>query len=216
MLTPVTDPALVEAVGPSVVGGESAPPVVGVLVGGVAEVVVGGTAAEVAGAGDSALGVGLLTTGDGAGAEGAAAGGFETADELHRLRGGVVILQAPGRERARVWFMGIPREVFAEITSWQRQAALVLTTEAREVQQPCVGLVLLGPPCKKVRHGVILANGEVQDELEAGTDWAPTKPAFLPAAMTMSTSVNARTLAIVSSEINLIAASAQNPKKHRL
>lgn len=172
MLTPVIDPALVEAVGTSVVGGESAPPVVGVLVGGVAEVVVGGTAAEVAGAGDVALGVGLLTTGDGAGAgaEGAAAGGFETADELHRLRGGVVILQAPGRERARVWFMGIPRELLVEITSWQRQAALVLTTEAREVQQRCVGLVLLGPPCKKLRHGAILANGEVQDELEGGTD----------------------------------------------
>lgn len=172
MLTPVIDPALVEAVGTSVVGGESAPPVVGVLVGGVAEVVVGGTAAEVAGAGESALGVGLLTTGDGAGAgaEGAAAGGFETADELHRLRGGVVILQAPGRERARVWFMGIPRELLVEITSWQRQAALVLTTEAREVQQRCVGLVLLGPPCKKLRHGAILASGEVQDELEGGTD----------------------------------------------
>lgn len=172
MLTPVIDPALVEAVGTSVVGGESAPPVVGVLVGGVAEVVVGGTAAEVAGAGELALGVGLLTTGDGAGAgaEGAAAGGFETADELHRLRGGVVILQAPGRERARVWFMGIPRELLVEITSWQRQAALVLTTEAREVQQRCVGLVLLGPPCKKLRHGAILASGEVQDELEGGTD----------------------------------------------
>lgn len=172
MLTPVIDPALVEAVGTSVVGGESAPPVVGVLVGGVAEVVVGGTAAEVAGAGDLAMGVGLLTTGDGAGAgaEGAAAGGFETADELHRLRGGVVILQAPGRERARVWFMGIPRELLVEITSWQRQAALVLTTEAREVQQRCVGLVLLGPPCKKLRHGAILASGEVQDELEGGTD----------------------------------------------
>lgn len=174
MLTPVIDPALVEAVGTSVVGGESAPPVVGVLVGGVAEVVVGGTAAEVAGAGagELALGVGLLTTGDGAGAgaEGAAAGGFETADELHRLRGGVVILQAPGRERARVWFMEIPRVLLVEVTSWQRQAALVLTTEAREVQQRCVGLVLLGPPCKKLRHGAILANGEVQDELEGGTD----------------------------------------------
>lgn len=172
MLTPVIDPALFEAVGPSVVGGESAPPVVGVVVGGVAEVVVGGSAAEVAGAGDLALGVGLLTTGDGDGdgAEGAAAGGFETADELHWLRGGVVILQAPGRERARVWFTEIPKELLVVVTSWQRQAALVLTTEAREVQQPFVGLLLLAPPCKKLRHGDKLANGAVHDELEGGTD----------------------------------------------
>ena len=73
MLTPIIDPALVEAVGPSLVVGESAPPLP------VLGVVVGGTAAEVAG--DLAVGVavGVLTTG--VGDEGAAAGGLESGDE---------------------------------------------------------------------------------------------------------------------------------------
>jgi hypothetical protein len=74
MLTPVIDPALPEAVGPSFVDGETAPPVVGESAPPVVGVVVGGRAAEVVG--DLAMGVGLLTTG--VGDEGAAAGGLET------------------------------------------------------------------------------------------------------------------------------------------
>jgi hypothetical protein len=167
MLTPVIDPALPEAVGPSFVDGETAlplvgetaPPLVGETAPRVVGVVVGGRATEVAG--DLAVGVGLLTTG--AGDEGAAAGGLETADDLHWLRGGVVTLQAPGRARARVWLIGIPRGLLVVLTIWQRQAALVLTTEARAVQQPGVGVVLLGPPCKKARHGAILTKEAVHD-----------------------------------------------------
>jgi len=166
MLTPVIDPALPEAVGPSFVDGETAPPVVGESAPPVVGVVVGGRAAEVVG--DLAMGVGLLTTG--VGDEGAAAGGLETADDLHWLRGGVVILQAPGRARARVWLIGIPRGLLVVLTSWQRQTALVLTTEARAVQQPGVGVELLGPPCKKARHGAKLTKEAGHDELGKGVD----------------------------------------------
>lgn len=67
MLTPIIDPVLAEADGPSwLPDGETAPPLV--------VVVAGGRAAEVAG--DLALGVGLLTIG--VGDEGEVAGGPET------------------------------------------------------------------------------------------------------------------------------------------
>jgi len=130
MFTPIIDPALAEAVGPSLVGGESdplSPPLVG--------------------------------------DEGAAEGALETAGDLHWLRGGVLILQAPGRARARVRLIEIPSELLVVVNSWQRQGALVLTTEARAVQQPCDGL-LLGPPCKKARHGAKLTREALQDDEE--------------------------------------------------
>ena len=91
-------------------------------------------------------------------------------DDLHWLGDGVVILQAPGRARARVWLIGIPSVLLVVVSSWQRQAALVLTTEARAVQQPGVGVVLFCPPCKKVRHGAKLAREVVHDELDGGVD----------------------------------------------
>jgi len=158
MLMPVINPAFEVAVEPSwLPDGEGAPPPV--------VVVAGGRAAEVAGV--VAVGVGLLTTG--VGDEGVVgAGGLETAGDLHWLTGGVEILQAPGRVRARVWLTGIPTGLLVVVKSWQRQAAFVLTTEARAVQQPCVGLLLLGPPCKKVRHGAKLTREAVHDDEELG------------------------------------------------
>ena len=92
-------------------------------------------------------------------------------DDLHWLGDGVVILQAPGRARARVWLIGIPRELLVVVSSWQRQAALVLTTEARAVQQPCVGVVLFCTPgCMKARHGAKLTREALHDELAGGVD----------------------------------------------
>lgn len=87
---------------------------------------------------------------------------------MHWLRDGVVILQAPGKARARVWLIVIPRELLVVVKTWQRQAALVLTMEARAVQQPCAGLLSFCPPCKKVRHGTKLTKAALHEEEELG------------------------------------------------
>jgi len=170
MLKLIIDPALAEPVDPLwLADGESTPPVVA-----------GGRPdGETDAAGDLAilvaagLGDGLavrgLETGLATGAPG------PTAVDMHWVREGVVILQAPGRVRARVWLIGItwgmlligiPRGLLEVVNSWQTQTALLSTAEARAVQQPCVGVVLLAPPCKKPTHGVKLAREAPHDDDE--------------------------------------------------
>jgi len=64
--------------------------------------------------------------------------------------------------------IGIPRGLLVVVTIWQTHTVLLSTAEARAVQQPCVGVVLLAPPCKKPKHGAKLAREAPHDDDDDG------------------------------------------------
>lgn len=66
--------------------------------------------------------------------------------------------------------IGIPRGLLVVVSSWQTHTVLLPTAEARAVQHPCVGVVLLAPPCKKPKHGTKLVAREAphDDDEEIG------------------------------------------------
>jgi hypothetical protein len=162
MLKLIIDPASAEAGGPSwLPDGRSNPPVVaGGRADGLTDVAGDLVVTVAAGLGDEVAGKGGLETGVATGAP------APTAADMHWLSVGVEILQAPGRLRPRFWLIGIPKGMLligipmgllVVVRSWQTQTELLSTAEARAVQQPCVGLLLLPPPCKNPKHAVKVA-----------------------------------------------------------